>query len=96
MLRTATKLIMIRLVEKELKNYPESTLDGIWACFYNNLRSILEHEGGNQYKQAHNGGQNRAQITGSKIDLKVDSELARRVKDKFWAQRRPVSYYFPY
>ena len=79
---------------QEFNSYPTKTLDGLWGCFYNNLRSILECEGGNQYKQAHNKGSERAENEGSAVDLEVDAKLVRRCKNKFYRLRRPDSYYF--
>ena len=40
------------VVLKTFEEYPAETLDGIWGCYYNNLRSIMACDGGNDYKQA--------------------------------------------
>ena len=41
----------------------------IWACWFNNMRSVMSCDGGNDYRQAHNGGKKRKRETGSAIDL---------------------------
>ena len=38
---------------KAYEEYPADKFDGIWACYYNNLRSVVQSDGGNDYKQAH-------------------------------------------
>ena len=48
------------------------TLDSIFGCLYNNYRSIMAWDGGNQNKQAHIGGRKLAENTGSSVDLKVN------------------------
>ena len=40
-------------VLKAFEEYPADKLDGIWGCYYNNLRIVMESDGGNDYKQAH-------------------------------------------
>jgi hypothetical protein len=85
---------MIKLVEEQFKSYKAETLDGIWACFFNNCRSILRLDGGNQYKSVHNQGLKRAKMTGTKVDLNVDENLVAACKNKFYGLRRPNSYYF--
>jgi len=47
---------MMMNVLKAFEEYPADKLDGIWGCYYNNLRSVMESDGGNDYKQAHNDG----------------------------------------
>ena len=59
-------------VLKAFDEYPADKLDGIWACYYNNLRSVMACKDGNDYKQAHNGGAKRKRDTGSAIDLTVN------------------------
>ena len=54
-------------VLKTFEEYPAETLDGIWDCYYNNLRSIMACDGGNDNKQAHNGGKKRQISTGSAV-----------------------------
>jgi hypothetical protein len=63
---------MMANVLKAFDEYPADKLDGIWACYYNNLRSVMACKGGNDYKQAHNGGAKRKRDTGSAIDLTVN------------------------
>ena len=62
------------------EEYPAETLDGIWGCYYNNLRSIMACDGGNDYKQAHNGGKKRQKSTGSAVDLSVNVDDYDRCK----------------
>jgi len=50
-------------VLKAFEEYPADKLEGIWGCYYNNLRSVMECDGGNDYKQAHNGGKKRKRGT---------------------------------
>ena len=54
--------------------------DGIWGCYFNNLRSIMACDGGNDYKQAHNGGKKRQKSTGSAVDLSVNVDDYDRCK----------------
>ena len=44
----------------------------MWASYYNNMRSIMEVLGGNDYKQAHNGGKKRKRDIGTSVDLSID------------------------
>ena len=53
---------MMANVLKTFEEYPAETLDGIWGCYYNNLRSIMACDGGNDYKQAHNGGKSDRKV----------------------------------
>jgi len=59
-------------VLKAFEEYPADKLDGIWGCYYNNLRSVMESDGGNDYKQAYNGGKKRKRDTGSAVDLSIN------------------------
>ena len=63
---------MMDIVKTAFLRYPVEKIDGIWGCLFNNFRSIMKCRGSNQYKQAHNGGKNRALETGSSVDLSVD------------------------
>ena len=63
---------MMANVLQAFEEYPWDKLDGIWACYFNNLRSIMACDGGNDYKQAHNGGTKRKRDTGSAIDLSIN------------------------
>ena len=54
---------MVTKVLEVFEAYPAVTLDGVWGCLYNNYRSVLESDGGNQYKIAHNNGRKRARET---------------------------------
>ena len=71
---------MMANVLKTFEEYPAETLDGIWGCYYNNLRSIMACDGGNDYKQAHNGGKKRQKSTGSAVDLSVNVDDYDRCK----------------
>ena len=56
-----------------IKECPREKIDGIWACWFNNLRSVMSCDGGNDYKQAHDGGKRRKRETGSAwCDFTVD------------------------
>lgn len=44
----------------------------IWACKFNNLRSVMAYDGGNDYKQAHNEGQRHKRDTDSAGDFTVN------------------------
>ena len=63
---------MMDIVKTAFLRYPVEKIDGIWGCLFNNFRSIMKCRGSNQYKQAHNGGKNRALETGISVDLSVD------------------------
>ena len=71
---------MVRVVLEVFNEYPAETLDGIWGCLYNNYRSVLENDGGNQYKIAHNNGRKRARETGSSVDLELSRDLHNKVR----------------
>ena len=71
----------MEMIQQAWDEYPMETLDGIWGCLYNNYRSIMACDGGNQYKQAHNGGRKRAQNTGSSVDLTVNLDDYNRLKN---------------
>ena len=60
---------MMANVIKAFDEYPADKLEDKWACYYNNLRSIMSCLGGNDYIQAHNGGKRRSQMTGGSVDL---------------------------
>ena len=59
-------------VMKAFEEYPRKKIDGLWACWFNNLRSVMASDGGIDYKQAHNGGKRRKRETGSACDLTVN------------------------
>ena len=42
------------------------------ACWFNNLRSVMSCDGGNDNKQARDGGGKRKRETGSAVDLTVN------------------------
>ena len=71
---------MVRVVLEVFDAYPAETLDGIWGCLYNNYRSVLENDGGNQYKIAHNNGRKRARETGSSVDLELSRDLYNKAR----------------
>ncbi len=62
---------MMTNVIKAFDEYPANKLEDKWACYYNNLRSIMSSLGGNDYKQAHNGGKRRRRETGTSVDLSI-------------------------
>jgi len=51
---TNTKQRMMELVYKAWDKISWEVMDKSWACFFNNLRSIMQCRGDNNYKQAHN------------------------------------------
>ena len=59
-------------VMKAFEEYPREKIDGIWACWFNNLCSVMACDGRDDYKQAHNGGKRRKRETGSACDLAVN------------------------
>ena len=67
---------MMQNVVKAFNDYPSDKLDDMWASYYNNMRSIMEVLGGNdynyKYKQAHNGGKKRKRDIGTSVDLSID------------------------
>ena len=68
-------------VVKAFNDYPSDKLEDMWAAYYNNVRSIMEALGGNDYKQAHNGGKKRERDIGASVDLSIDlSDYDRRIK----------------
>ena len=71
---------MVRIVLEVFKAYPAETLDGIWGCLYNSYRSVLESDGGNQYKAAHNNGRKRARETGFSVDLELSRDLYNKTR----------------
>ena len=62
---------MMANVIKDFDEYPADKLEDKWACYYNNLCSIMSCLGGNDYKQAHNEGKRHKQDTGTSVDLSV-------------------------
>ena len=59
-------------VVKAFNGYLSDKLEDAWASYYNNMRSIMEVLGGNDYKQAHNGGKKRKRDIGTSVDLSID------------------------
>jgi len=62
---------MMNNAEKAFWDYPADKLKDKWACYYNNLRSIMSSLGGNDYKQAHNDGKRRRRETRTSVDLSI-------------------------
>ena len=52
---TSRQEMMVNVM-KAFEEYPREKIDGIWACWFNNLYRVMSCDGGNDYKQAHNGG----------------------------------------
>ena len=65
---------MMANVIKAFDEYPADKLEDKWACYYNNLRSIMSCLGGNDYKQAHNESKRRRRDTGTSVDLSINSD----------------------
>ena len=61
--------MMANHVIKAFDEYPADKLEDKWACYYNNMCSIMSCLGWNDYKQAHNEGKRRRQMTGTSVDL---------------------------
>ena len=72
----------MEMIQETWKQYPMDSLDGIWGCLYNNCRSSMACDGGNQYKLAHNGGRKRAENTGTSVYRKVNVDDYNRIKNK--------------
>jgi hypothetical protein len=72
---------MMQIVQLCFNEYPMDKLDGIWGCLFNNFRSIMACDGGNQYLKAHNGGRLRRLNTGTSVDLTVNMEDYLRCRD---------------
>ena len=47
---------MMDMVMIKLQEYCSKKLERIWACLFNNFRSIMKVRGKNDYRQAHNDG----------------------------------------
>ena len=71
---TNTKQRMMELVYKAWDKISWEVMDKSWACFFNNLRSIMQCRGDNNYKPAHNQGEKRQKDTGTAVDLSVNYE----------------------
>ena len=63
---------MMQNVVKAFNDYPSDKLEDMWASYYNNMRSIMEVLGGNDYKQAHNGGKKRKRDIGASVYLSIN------------------------
>ena len=68
---TSREEMMVNVM-KAFEEYPRDKIDGLWACWFNNLRSVMACGGRNDYKQAHNGGKRCKRETGSACDLTVN------------------------
>ena len=62
------------LVVKAIEEHPDGKVEDMWACFFNNLRSIMRCRGDNSYQPAHNQGEKRQKDTGTVVDLSVNYE----------------------
>jgi hypothetical protein len=60
-------------VIRAFEEYPAYKLEDKWACYYNNLRSIMSCLGGKDYlnRRAHNGGKIRKREIGTSVDLSI-------------------------
>ena len=65
---------MMELVYRAWDNISWKVMDKSWACFFNNLRSIMHCRGDNNYQPAHNQGEKRQKDTGTAVDLSVNYE----------------------
>ena len=71
---TNNKQRMMELVYRAWDNISWKVMDKSWACFFNNLRSIMHCRGDNNYKLAHNQGEKRQKDAGTAVDLSVNYE----------------------
>ena len=71
---TNNKQRMMELVYRAWDNISWKVMDKSWACFFNNLRSIMHCRGDNNYKLAHSQGEKRQKDTGTAVDLSVNYE----------------------
>ena len=62
---------MMANVIRAFEEYPADKLEDKWACYYNNLGSIMSSLGENDYKQVHNTGKKRRRETGTSIDFSI-------------------------
>ena len=67
---TSREEMMVNVM-KAFEEYPKEEINAIWACWFNNPRSVMACDGGNDYKQAHNEGKRRRRDTGTSVDLSV-------------------------
>ena len=65
---------MMDMVMIKFQEYCSKKLERIWACLFNNFRSIMKVRGKNDYRQAHNDGRKRQNRGESPIDLTVDMD----------------------
>ena len=65
---------MMDIVMIKFQEYCSKKLERIWACLFNNFRSIMKVRGKNDYRQAHNDGRKRQNRGESPIDLTVDKD----------------------
>ena len=65
---------MMELVRRAWDNISWKVMDKSWACFFNNLRSIMECRGDNKYQPVHNQGEKRQKETGTAVDLSMSYE----------------------
>ena len=63
--------MMANHVIKAFDEYPADKLEDKWACYYNNMCSIMSFLGWNDYKQAHNEGRRHRRETGTLVDLSI-------------------------
>jgi hypothetical protein len=63
---------MMTNVIKAFKEYPLDKLANKYACYYNNLFSIMSSLGGNDSKQAQNDGKRRRRETATSVDLFIN------------------------
>ena len=74
---TNNKQRMMELVYEAWDNISWEVMDKSWACFFNNLRSVMRCRGDNNYElrtdeQAHNQGEKRQKDPGTAVDLCVN------------------------
>ena len=67
--------MMVSFTKASEECFPREKIDGIWACWFNSLHSVMASDGGNVYKQAHSHdsrGKKCKKDTGSACDFTVN------------------------
>ena len=68
-------------VQNAFEFYPKEKITGIWACYYNNIRSIMKENGSNDYMQAHNDSRSLIKTTGTGTPIDLPQYLSVDLED---------------
>jgi predicted transcriptional regulator len=71
-LMAQTRKEMMANIIRAFEEYPVDKLADKYACYYNNLFSIMSSLVGNDNKQAQNDGKKRRRETGTSVDLFIN------------------------